>query len=76
MTLLESKKVASGITVDKNLNLEPLEELLRIISNDNTTMGFFARLPGFTYQYARYTDWICQYVHTISEIDRNDSKAL
>ena len=39
-------------------------------------MGFFARLPGFTYQYARYTDWICQYIHTISEIDKNDSKAL
>ena len=39
-------------------------------------MAFFAKIPGFTYQYARYTDWIGQYLHTITEIDKNDSKAL
>ena len=70
------KKSATGVTVDKNLDLDPLEELMRIISNDNVTMGFFAKIPGFTYQYARYTDWIGQYLYTITEIDKKDSKAL
>ena len=68
--------MASGVTVDSNLNLEPLEELMRIISNDEVTMGFFAKIPGFTYQYARYTDWIGQYLEAITEIDKNNDKAM
>ena len=70
------KKSATGVTVDKNLDLDPLEELMRIISNDKVTMGFFAKIPGFTYQYARYTDWIGQYLYTITDIDKKDNKAL
>ena len=54
----QTKKVATGVHVDKNTNLDSLEELMRIIANDDVTMGFFAKIPGFTYQYARYTDWI------------------
>ena len=72
----QTKKVAAGVTVDKNTNLAPLKEFMHIVSNDNVTMGFFAKLPGFTYQYSRYTDWIGQYIHAITVIDDKDSKAL
>lgn len=75
-TAQTGKNVATGVTVDSNLNLDPLEEFMSIVSNDDVTMDFFSRLPGFTYQYARYTDWIGQYLHTLTEIDANDSKKM
>ena len=33
-------------------------------------------MPGFTYQYARYTDWIGQYVLSLAKLDNDDPKAL
>ena len=35
-----------------------LGHLAEIISLDENIMQFFSTLPGVTYQYARYTDWI------------------
>lgn len=54
-----------GVKVDSYLDLEQLEYLMRMVANDETSMGFFADLPGFTYQYNRYTDWIGQYLAAI-----------
>lgn len=39
-------------------------------------MEFFSKLPGFTYQYVRYTDWIGQFLHTLTDIDAKDSKKM
>ena len=69
-------KSAKGVKVDKNLDLEPLDYFMRIVKEDETSMSFFAQIPGFTYQYARYTDWIGQFLDAISEIDNKDAKAL
>lgn len=33
-------------------------------------------MPGFTYQYARYTDWIGHFLSLIVEQDLKDPRAL
>ena len=45
-----------------NITLLCLEYLLDIIEADNFVAEFFSQLPGCTYQYARYTDWIKPYL--------------
>lgn len=35
-----------------------LSYLTTIISKSETVMEYFSKLPGVTYQYARYSDWI------------------
>jgi hypothetical protein len=39
-------------------------------------MDFFSKIPGFTYQYARYTDWIDQFLNELTLIEEKNSKAL
>jgi hypothetical protein len=39
-----------------------LEKLITIMVTSPSIMDFFSRLPGPTYQYARYTDWIQPYL--------------
>ena len=41
-----------------------LEDLVQIISHDDDIKQYFAELPGMTYQYARYSDWIKPYLET------------
>lgn len=41
-----------------------LEHLLEIIANDEDIQEFFSKLPGITYLYARYTDWIKPYLQS------------
>lgn len=68
--------VTADLKVDKYLNLESLVYFMKIVTADEFCMQFFSRLPGFTYQYARYTDWIGQYILSLSKVDQVDSKAL
>ena len=49
---------------------------MRIVTTDDVCMEFFSKLPGFTYQYARYTDWIDQFLTELTKIDEKSSKAL
>ena len=42
----------------ENYTLNCLECLADIITRCETVMDFFSKLPGVTYMYARYTDWI------------------
>ena len=39
-----------------------LDHFLSIINSDESVMEWFSELPGATYQYARYTDWIMPYL--------------
>ena len=39
-----------------------LTVLVDIVTSDPDVMEYFASLPGVTYQYARYTDWIKPYL--------------
>ena len=39
-----------------------LEDLAQIIASDDEVKQYFAELPGMTYQYARYSDWIKPYL--------------
>jgi hypothetical protein len=41
-----------------NFPFELLETLLRIMTGHENTMAYFASLPGLTYEWARYSDWI------------------
>lgn len=41
-----------------------LEDLAIIISGDDSVKQYFAELPGMTYQFARYSDWIKPYLET------------
>lgn len=40
-----------------------LESLLNIIASDENVAEYFSNIPGPTYQYARYTDWIKPYLN-------------
>ena len=42
--------------------LKCLEFLVDIITLDENVMEHFSQLPGVTYQYARYTDWIKPFI--------------
>lgn len=39
-----------------------LEFLATYLASDETVCEFFSDLRGYTYQYARYTDWIRPYL--------------
>lgn len=39
-----------------------LEDLSKVMSQDETICQYLATQPGPTYQYARYTDWIRPYL--------------
>ena len=41
-----------------------LEDLTTIIASDDDIKQYFAELPGITYQYARYSDWVKPYLET------------
>lgn len=41
-----------------------LDHLLSIINSDESVQEWFSGLPGVTYQYARYTDWIGPYLNS------------
>ena len=56
--------------------MESLEIFVRIITADEVCMDFFSKIPGFTYQYARYTDWIDQFLNELTLIEEKNSKAL
>lgn len=44
-----------------------LEKLVQIIASDEDVCRYFSELPGVTYQFARYTDWIKPYLlHQLS----------
>ena len=45
-----------------NYTMSCLGHLSEIITSDESIMEFFSELPGVTYQYARYTDWIKPYL--------------
>ena len=73
----KSKDSKKSCKVDcDRLNLGVLETFIRMVTNDDTSMSFFADLPGFSYQFARYTDWIGAFIHDIAEQDAKDSKKL
>ena len=46
----------------ENYVMNCLGHLGEIITSDEAIMEFFSELPGVTYQYARYTDWIMPYL--------------
>ena len=46
----------------KSYSLVCLDHLLSIINSDESVQEWFSNLPGVTYQYARYTDWITPYL--------------
>ena len=46
----------------KHFTMVCLDHLLSIINCDETVQEWFSELPGVTYQYARYTDWIYPYL--------------
>ena len=48
----------------ENYMMTCLGHLGDIISSDESVMEFFSELPGVTYQYARYTDWIIPYLNS------------
>ena len=41
-----------------NYTMTCLEHLAKMLASDEEIMEYFSNLPGATYQYARYTDWI------------------
>lgn len=43
--------------LDTTFIIYSLQHLCEMISLNEKTMAFFAAIPGFTYQWARYTDW-------------------
>ena len=43
--------------------------LADIVTNSEEAMEFFSNLPGVTYQYARYSDWIGPFLTGSSQID-------
>ena len=48
----------------KSYSMVCLDHLLEIINSDETVQEWFSELPGVTYQYARYTDWIMPYLRS------------
>jgi hypothetical protein len=42
-----------------------LERVGHIMSSTKENSEFFARIPGYTYQWARFTDWINPYLTDI-----------
>jgi len=42
-----------------------LEKIGEIVSSSETTSNWFAAMPGYSYQWARYTDWIKPYLLNI-----------
>ena len=48
-----------------------LNVLADIITSSDRIMDFFASLPGVTYQYARYSDWISPFLN--SQLNKTDS---
>ena len=42
----------------ENYTMTCLEHLTKILASDEEIMEYFSNLPGASYQYARYTDWI------------------
>ena len=48
-----------------------LECLADIITSSPAIMEYFSNLPGYTYQYARYTDWIQPFL--MSQLNKSDS---
>jgi len=65
-----------GVKVDQYFTLEHLVHFMRIVTANETTMGFFAAVPGVTYQYCRYTDWIGQYLDSLASEERKSPTAL
>jgi hypothetical protein len=55
----------------ENYTMNCLECLSDIITNSETVMDYFGRLPGVTYQYARYTDWIQPFL--MSQLNKSDA---
>ena len=49
----------------ENYTMTCLEHLVAILSTDERIMEFFSNLPGATYQYARYTDWIRPFLTSV-----------
>ena len=47
--------------------LDILEQFMRIVISDDNTIAFFGDLPGFSYLYARYTDWIGMYLNAMEK---------
>ena len=43
---------------NENYTMQCLNSLSDIITSSEEIMELFSNLPGVTYQYARYTDWI------------------
>ena len=41
-----------------------LEVLIQLLAEDPEVQAYFASLPGVTYQYARYTDWIKAFLYS------------
>ena len=46
----------------KSYTMVCLDHFLSIINSDDSVQEWFSGLPGVTYQYARYTDWIGPYL--------------
>ena len=49
----------------ENYTMTCLEHLIAILASDERIMEFFSNLPGATYQYARYTDWIRPFLTSV-----------
>ena len=49
---------------------------MRMMTTNVTTMDYFSNLPGFTYQFPRYTDWITIFLNQVEEQSKKDSSAL
>ena len=62
-----SSAAVTTTTDIKVKKLDILEQFMRIVISDDNTIGFFADLPGFSYQYARYTDWIGMYLNAMEK---------
>jgi hypothetical protein len=50
---------------DFESGLSFLKSLIKIICQNERIIAFFSELPGLTYQWARYTDWIRPYLERV-----------
>lgn len=44
--------------MDTTFIIYSLQHLCEIMSSNQKIMAFFAAIPGYTYQWARYSDWM------------------
>ena len=55
----------------ENYTMSCLNYLTDMITHSETHMEFFSKLPGVTYQYARYSDWIQPFL--MSQLNKSDA---